>query len=171
MTVVRPPPLEKQPPLAPTLKMCVFVCSVCAWICVCLLSQPACVYNLRQAKADIDSIYSTGLFEDVNIVPQEAEDSTETHPKVTHTAHPYIYRTVYAIPLTSFAHTHTGMYSNTYMHSQKVYLPSYTYMHSQKGVAQMRRKGLQRCTGAQAPTLVVAGLCTTHNNGYCHNST
>jgi hypothetical protein len=39
------------------------------------------VYNLRQAKADIDSIYSTGLFEDVNIVPQEAEDSTESHPK------------------------------------------------------------------------------------------
>jgi hypothetical protein len=40
------------------------------------------VYNLRQAKADIDSIYSTGLFEDVNIVPQEADDSTEAHPKV-----------------------------------------------------------------------------------------
>jgi hypothetical protein len=43
------------------------------------------VYNLRQAKADIDSIYSTGLFEDVNIVPQEADDSTEAHPKVTGT--------------------------------------------------------------------------------------
>lgn len=44
--------------------------------------QPGRVYNLRQAKADIDSIYSTGLFEDVNITPQEAEDSTESHPKV-----------------------------------------------------------------------------------------
>jgi hypothetical protein len=44
--------------------------------------QPGRVYNLRQAKQDIDSIYSTGLFEDVNIVPQEAEDSTESHPKV-----------------------------------------------------------------------------------------
>jgi outer membrane protein insertion porin family len=40
------------------------------------------VYSLRQAKQDIDSIYSTGLFEDVNIVPQEAEDSTEQQPKV-----------------------------------------------------------------------------------------
>jgi hypothetical protein len=47
------------------------------------------VYNLRQAKQDIDSIYSTGLFEDVNIVPQEADDSTETHPKVTPAAAPH----------------------------------------------------------------------------------
>lgn len=47
-----------------------------------LTTQPGRVYSLRQAKQDIDSIYSTGLFEDVNIVPQEAEDSTEQQPKV-----------------------------------------------------------------------------------------
>lgn len=47
-----------------------------------LTTEPGRVYSLRQAKQDIDSIYSTGLFEDVNIVPQEAEDSTEAHPKV-----------------------------------------------------------------------------------------
>lgn len=47
-----------------------------------LTTQTGHVYSLRQAKQDIDSIYSTGLFEDVNIVPQEAEDSTEQHPKV-----------------------------------------------------------------------------------------
>jgi hypothetical protein len=35
-----------------------------------------------QAKADIDSIYSTGLYDDVNMLPQEAEDSTEENPKV-----------------------------------------------------------------------------------------
>jgi hypothetical protein len=40
------------------------------------------VYNLSEAKRDIASIYSTGLFEDVNITPKEAEDSTETRPKV-----------------------------------------------------------------------------------------
>ncbi|KAF6264536.1 surface antigen-domain-containing protein [Scenedesmus sp. NREL 46B-D3] len=47
-----------------------------------LTMQPGRAYSLRQAKQDIDSIYSTGLFEDVNIVPQEAEDSTEQQPKV-----------------------------------------------------------------------------------------
>lgn len=47
-----------------------------------LTTQPGRVYSLRQAKQDIDSIYSTGLFEDVNIVPQEADDSTEQQPKV-----------------------------------------------------------------------------------------
>eukprot|EP00775_Hariotina_reticulata_P007019 gene7019-7233_t len=47
-----------------------------------LTTEPGRVYSLRAAKQDIDSIYSTGLFEDVNIVPQEAEDSTEQHPKV-----------------------------------------------------------------------------------------
>jgi outer membrane protein insertion porin family len=40
------------------------------------------VYSLRAAKADIDSIYSTGLFEDVNILPKEAPDSTELNPRV-----------------------------------------------------------------------------------------
>ncbi|KAF8072573.1 OEP80 [Scenedesmus sp. PABB004] len=47
-----------------------------------LTTAPGRVYSLRQAKADIDAIYSTGLFDDVNILPQEAEDSTETAPKV-----------------------------------------------------------------------------------------
>ncbi|KAI8467202.1 MAG: surface antigen-domain-containing protein [Monoraphidium minutum] len=47
-----------------------------------LTMQPGRVYSLRQARADIDSIYSTGLYEDVNITPQEAEDSTEENPKV-----------------------------------------------------------------------------------------
>ena len=47
-----------------------------------LTTKPGRVYNLRAAKADIDSIYSTGLFEDVNIVPKEAEESTEISPKV-----------------------------------------------------------------------------------------
>lgn len=58
----------------PSAKPCQYPCLLCM--------QPGRVYNLRQAKQDIDSIYSTGLFEDVNIVPQEAEDSTESHPKV-----------------------------------------------------------------------------------------
>lgn len=47
-----------------------------------LTTAPGRVYSLRGAKADIDAVYSTGLFEDVSIVPQEAEDSTEAHPKV-----------------------------------------------------------------------------------------
>jgi outer membrane protein assembly factor BamA len=40
------------------------------------------VYNLKQAKRDIASIYATGLFEDVNLTPRESEASTETAPKV-----------------------------------------------------------------------------------------
>ncbi len=47
-----------------------------------LVTKPGRVYNLNQAKRDIASVYSTGLFEDVNISPKEAEDSTETSPKV-----------------------------------------------------------------------------------------
>jgi outer membrane protein insertion porin family len=50
-----------------------------------LTTKPGRVYSLRSAKADIDSIYSTGLFEDVNIVPKEAEESTEISPKVSYT--------------------------------------------------------------------------------------
>jgi hypothetical protein len=45
-------------------------------------TKPGKVYNLRQAKSDIDSVYSTGLFDDVNIIPNEADDSTEQQPKV-----------------------------------------------------------------------------------------
>lgn len=47
-----------------------------------LTTQSGHVYNLAQAKRDIASIYSTGLFEDVNFTPREAEDSTEAAPKV-----------------------------------------------------------------------------------------
>ncbi len=39
------------------------------------------VYSTRQARSDIDSVYSMGLFDDVNILPQPAEDSTLEHPK------------------------------------------------------------------------------------------
>jgi hypothetical protein len=45
-------------------------------------TRPGKVYNLRQAKQDIDSVYSTGLFDDVNIIPNEADESTELQPKV-----------------------------------------------------------------------------------------
>ena len=37
---------------------------------------------MRQASRDIDSVYSMGLFDDVNILPQAAEDSTPGCPKV-----------------------------------------------------------------------------------------
>ena len=40
------------------------------------------VYNVRQAKQDIDAVYSMGLFDDVNILPQPSEDSTLEQPKV-----------------------------------------------------------------------------------------
>ncbi len=59
-------------------KLSVTVC--CAVVlAVMLVGQ---VYNLKQAKRDISSIYATGLFEDVNITPKEADDSTESAPKV-----------------------------------------------------------------------------------------
>ena len=45
----------------------------------CAVAQ---VYNVRQAKLDIDAVYSMGLFDDVNILPQPAEDSTLELPKV-----------------------------------------------------------------------------------------
>jgi hypothetical protein len=41
------------------------------------------VYNVRQAKTDIDAVYSMGLFDDVTILPQPSEDSTPDQPKVT----------------------------------------------------------------------------------------
>lgn len=40
------------------------------------------VYSARQAKRDIDAVYSMGLFDDVNIVPAAAEDSTPENPRV-----------------------------------------------------------------------------------------
>lgn len=40
------------------------------------------VYNIKQAKRDIDAVYSMGLFDDVNILPSPAEDTTLESPKV-----------------------------------------------------------------------------------------
>ncbi len=39
------------------------------------------VYSAQQARSDIDAVYSMGLFDDVNILPQPAEDSTQEQPK------------------------------------------------------------------------------------------
>ncbi|KAG2487188.1 hypothetical protein HYH03_014166 [Edaphochlamys debaryana] len=47
-----------------------------------LTTQPGQVYNLRTVRRDINSVYSTGLFEDVNVSTREADDSTEAAPKV-----------------------------------------------------------------------------------------
>lgn len=43
--------------------------------------QEGCVYNTRQGMRDIEAIYSTGLFDDVNITPQSLGADPE-HPKV-----------------------------------------------------------------------------------------
>ncbi len=40
------------------------------------------VYNIKQAKRDIDAVYSMGLFDDVNILPSPSEDSNMENPKV-----------------------------------------------------------------------------------------
>ncbi|KAF5835670.1 surface antigen-domain-containing protein [Dunaliella salina] len=47
-----------------------------------MTTAPGQVYNLKQAKRDIASIYATGLFEDVNVTPNESESSTEAAPKL-----------------------------------------------------------------------------------------
>lgn len=47
-----------------------------------LTLRPGRPYSLRQARADIDAVYATGLYEDVNIAPQEADGSTEEAPVV-----------------------------------------------------------------------------------------
>jgi len=46
--------------------------------------KPGQVYNVRQAKSDIDVVHAMGLFDDVNIVPQPAEDTTQNsdQPKI-----------------------------------------------------------------------------------------
>jgi len=46
--------------------------------------KPGQVYNVRQAKSDIDVVHAMGLFDDVNIVPQPAEDSIQgsDQPKI-----------------------------------------------------------------------------------------
>ncbi|KAK9849807.1 hypothetical protein WJX84_004133, partial [Apatococcus fuscideae] len=46
-----------------------------------LCTRKGQVYSTRQAKADIDAVYSMGLFEDVHILPQPAENSTVDHPR------------------------------------------------------------------------------------------
>ena len=47
-----------------------------------LTTQPGQVYNLKQAKTDIEAVYSMGLFEDVSIRPQPADGSTVEAPRV-----------------------------------------------------------------------------------------
>eukprot|EP00873_Tetraselmis_striata_P003069 jgi/Tetstr1/423333/TSEL_014031.t1 len=47
-----------------------------------LTTRPGRVYSLQEAKRDIDAVYSMGIADDVNILPQPAEDSTATCPKV-----------------------------------------------------------------------------------------
>lgn len=47
-----------------------------------IATKPGAIYNIRQAKRDIDAIYSMGLADDVNLLPQPAEDSAVDHPKV-----------------------------------------------------------------------------------------
>ena len=38
------------------------------------------MYSVQQARRDIDAVYSMGLFDDVKILPQPAEDSTLENP-------------------------------------------------------------------------------------------
>jgi outer membrane protein insertion porin family len=47
-----------------------------------LTTRPGHVYNLNRAKADIEAVYSMGLFEDVSIRPSPAEGSTVESPRV-----------------------------------------------------------------------------------------
>ena len=47
------------------------------------MSLPLQVYNIKQAKRDIDAVYSMGLFDDVNILPSPSEDSNMENPKVS----------------------------------------------------------------------------------------
>ncbi|PNH04392.1 Outer envelope protein 80, chloroplastic [Tetrabaena socialis] len=48
-----------------------------------LTTKPGQVYNLRAIRRDINAVYSTGLFEDVNVSTREADDSTEAAPKAS----------------------------------------------------------------------------------------
>lgn len=45
------------------------------------------VYNTEQARRDIQSLYSMGLFDDVSMIPHSREDSTADQP-VVHPALP-----------------------------------------------------------------------------------
>lgn len=46
---------------------------------------------MRQAKTDIDAVYSMGLFDDVTILPQPSDDSTPEQPKASDPAAPSVY--------------------------------------------------------------------------------
>ena len=39
-----------------------------------LATRPGQVYNLRQARRDIDAVYSMGIMGDVNMLPQAADN-------------------------------------------------------------------------------------------------
>ena len=45
---------------------------------------------MRQAKTDIDAVYSMGLFDDVTILPQPSDDSTPEQPKASSSAAPLL---------------------------------------------------------------------------------
>lgn len=47
-----------------------------------LATRPGQVHSLKQSKADVEAVYSMGLFEDVSIRPQPAEGSTVEAPLV-----------------------------------------------------------------------------------------
>ena len=47
-----------------------------------LTTRPGRIYNLRQAKRDIEAVYSMGLFDDVSIRPSPSERSTVEDPHV-----------------------------------------------------------------------------------------
>jgi len=47
-----------------------------------LTTRPGRVYNLKDAKRDLDAVYAMGIADDVNIQPSTAEHSTESVPLV-----------------------------------------------------------------------------------------
>lgn len=44
------------------------------------------MFNDRTAQADIDAVHSMGIFDNISITPQYAEDSTSEQPKVSFTS-------------------------------------------------------------------------------------
>ena len=55
------------------------------------------VYSAQQARSDIDAVYSMGLFDDVNILPQPAEDSTQEQPKARPSLPPSVFWTYHSM--------------------------------------------------------------------------
>ncbi|CAD7697055.1 unnamed protein product [Ostreobium quekettii] len=47
-----------------------------------MATRDGSVYNMRQGKRDVEAIYSTGLFDDVNITPQSSPGMDPQRPKV-----------------------------------------------------------------------------------------